>query len=219
MDDERTPLSEDVRRLRSLIDGVSAPGALRAAIAEQRERTAPRRALRRRMRGVGALAGAAAALGAVVALVAPSGDAPTVLGAAALGARPAAAAAPPVDPVRRSVLRASVDGVRFPAWGPRQRWAAVGTRADELDGRATRTVLYAAPDGTRLGYTIVAGAALPWPAGARAVRHHGVEVRVVRRGARRIAAWRVAGHTCVLSAPATVTADRLVALAASATYG
>ncbi|HVW17815.1 MAG TPA: hypothetical protein VHB30_06160, partial [Solirubrobacteraceae bacterium] len=126
---------------------------------------------------------------------------------------------PAVDASDPRVLRASVGGVRFPAWGRKAHWVASGRRSDRVGGRDATTVFYDGDDGTRLGYTIVSGAALAWPHGARVAVHDGVAVRLLRDHGRRIAAWRVAGHTCVISAPASVPESRLVELASGATYG
>jgi hypothetical protein len=214
--DEQTPPAYE--RLLAVAQDVRAPAALRAGIEAERERLAPRRALRQRFQLTGALAGAAAATGIVLGLLVPGGG-PTVLEAAALGVKPAMAAAPAPDPSYPATLPESVGGVRFPSWGARLHWTASGTRSDKLDGRSARTVFYDDPRGVRLGYTIVDGKALPWPQGSRTVVRRGVEIHVLRDGSRRVAAWRVDGHSCVLSAPASVPESRLVALASISTYG
>jgi hypothetical protein len=215
MDEQTTPAYD---RLLAAAQDVRAPAALRAGIDAERERLAPRRALRRRFQLTGALAGAAAAAGIVVGLLVPGGG-PTVLEAAALAVKPAVAAAPAPDPSYPATLPESVGGVRFPAWGPRLHWTASGTRTDQLDGRRARTVFYDGPRGTRVGYTIVDGKALPWPNGSRTVVRRGVEIHVLRHGGRRVVAWRVDGHSCVLSAPGSVPESRLVELASVSTYG
>lgn len=74
----------------------------------------------------------------------------------------------------------------------------VGTRDDALDDRTTRTVFYEHM-GHRIGYTIVSGDALDLPAGAETVRVAGVEIALLRDGARDIAVFERDGHTCVLA--------------------
>lgn len=195
-----------------------APLGLRERMDADRERLAFRGAVRRRFQLTGLIAGAAAVAGIVLALVAPSGS-PTVLQASALGAKPAVAAAPPVRAGQPLTLDAAVGGVRFPAWGAALRWSPSGSRTDRLEGRPTTTVFYDNPGGARLGYTIVGGGVLPWPKGSRTVTRAGVEVHLVRHAGRIVATWRVGGHSCVISAPASVPADRLVTLASVSTYG
>jgi hypothetical protein len=203
-------------RIVAAISSVQAPHALRSRIESERERTLIRRMVVKRMKLSGVLAGAAAVLGVGVALVAPSHGAPSSLDAAALATRGVMAAAPRVDPSHEHLLAASIGGVPFPRWEGHFPWKPSGQRTDELDGRSTQTVFY---DGigqaprVRLAYTIVAGAPLAWPDGARTVTSNGVAVHVLRRDDRIIATWRAHGHTCVISAPASVPEDRMVALA------
>ena len=74
------------------------------------------------------------------------------------------------------------------------------------------TVFYDDPAHARIGYTIVAGKALDEPSGPG--RWQGSEHYVVlKRGQRTIVTWRRGGHTCVLSGPASVPSERLLALA------
>lgn len=205
----------DLERMRAAIDGVEAPDSLRAWLADQQRdrRAAPRIDLRRRLRVTGGLAAAAAVAGAALAIVLPAG-APTVLEAAALAADGPRAAAPAVDPAHPSLLRKSVDGITFPTWS-RYPWKPSGERTDTLDGRRAVTVFYDNPKGVRLGYTIVAGNALDWPEDSRRVVRHGVEVYVLRHEGRLVATWREHGHQCVISAPGSVSTDRMVDLAAA----
>jgi hypothetical protein len=214
--DDRTPPEYD--GLLAVAQRERAPLGLRTRLDADRERLAFRGAVVRRLRATAALAAVAAVAGIVIGLAVPGGG-PTVLQAAALGAKPALTAAPAPRAGRPETLRASVGGVWFPTWGAALHWTAGGARTDTVSGRATKTVFYDDPDGVRLGYTIVDGDALPWPDGARTVTRGGVEVRVVRDGGRTVATWRVDGHTCVISAPASVSADRLVSLASVSTYG
>ena len=204
----------DIERMRATIAGVEAPASLRERIADEARRTAPRRMVRQRLRLSGALAAVAAAGGAALAIVLPSG-APTVLQAAALATRGPVAAAPPANAAHPAQLRRTVDGVTFPTWSDRYPWAASGQRSDTLHGRHTVTVYYDSPRGVRLAYTIVAGKALAWPSGAQRFVRHGVEVHLLRDSGRIVATWREHGHQCVISAPPSVPADRMVELAAS----
>ena len=116
-----------------------APQSLRESLELQRERGGR---ARRRRHGLQVLAGGLATALAVLAIAliaAPPGDeAPTVGAVVRLGDRPAAQ--PPPEPGSPpGTLRASVGGVTFPDWR-KLEWPATGARADDLSGRATRTV-------------------------------------------------------------------------------
>ena len=205
----------EFEQIRSIISSVEAPHGLRERIAAEEDRTLVRRMVVRRMKLTGVLAGCAAALGATIALVAPShSGAPTSLDAAALATRPAAASAPAVSASNEHLLTVSEGGITFPRW-EEVSWTPSGQRTDELAGRSTRTVFYDNADGVRLGYTIVDGKPLDWPGGARVVTRNGVPVHVLHREGRVIAVWRAHGHTCVISAPTAVPDDRMVTLASS----
>jgi hypothetical protein len=198
-----------------------APLGLRERLEADRARLGPTR----RRRALIAPAGAVALLVAVIALglVAGAGrdgtigggraGGPTVLALVQAGARPAIAAAPREDPSRPGFLKAAVDDVAFPSYASRLKWRSAGTRTDRVSGAPARTVYYERPGGDRVAYTIVAGTRLPGLDGARVVRDHGVDYRVARAGGRVVVAWEVKGHTCVLSAPASVGADALLPLA------
>ncbi|MCW2990727.1 MAG: hypothetical protein JWM73_1321 [Solirubrobacterales bacterium] len=204
--------------LHDVVRSVQAPEALRARIDAERDRTLVRRMVVKRMKLTGAMAAVAATLGIVVGLASLGGGSdPSPLAAAALATRGPVpgAGAPAVDRANPRRLAAAVDGVSFPVWSDRVPWKATGQRTDELDGRHTQTVYYDDPGGVRLGYTIVAGDALPWPDGSRRVTRHGVEVRVTRRDGRILAFWREHGHTCVISAPDSVPEARMVDLASA----
>ncbi len=198
----------------------AAPAALRERVAAERDRTLVRRTVVKRMKLTGVMAGAAAALGVAVGLVAPAGhsSAPSPLAAAALATRGAVAGAPQRDLAHPHLLRVAVDGVPFPRWEERSPWRPSGQRADAIGGRTALTVYYDDPRGVRLGYTILDGAALAWPEGARRVVRNGVEVRVIRGHGRVAAFWRVHGHSCIISAPDTVPDGRMIALASARTY-
>ena len=141
------------------------------------------------------------------------GGGPTVLALVQVGARPAAAPAPSEDAARPGFLKAAVDDVAFPYYASRLKWRSTGTRSDRVSGAPTRTVYYERPGGDRVAYTIVAGTRIPGLAGGRVVRHRGTEYHVARTGGRVVVAWELKGHTCVLSAPASVGADALLPLA------
>jgi hypothetical protein len=190
-----------------------APPALRERLEADRERA---RRVRRRRHGLrvaaGGLAAGLAAL-AVALIAAPSGDeAPTVGAVVRLGDRPAAQPPPGPGP-RPGTLRASVGGVVFPDWDDLE-WPATGARADEVAGRATRTVFYRTRAGGRAAYTIVDGEPLDAPAGGRVHTVDGVGYRVLRDPRETAVVWEEGGHTCVLSAPAGVPVDVLVEFAA-----
>jgi hypothetical protein len=211
--------THEYERIEAVVRSVEAPVALRERISAERDRTLIRRMVVKRMKLTGALAGAAAVLGIAVGLISlGSHSAPSPLDAAALAARPPVAGPPGRDPEHPALLQAEVGDVTFPAWADSERWRASGRRADELDGRRTLTVFYDDPDRTRLGYTVVDGEALEWPDDARRVVRDGVDVRVLHRGGRVLAFWRVHGQTCIISAPDTVPEERLVALAAYDPY-
>jgi hypothetical protein len=172
-----------------------APAALRARL-EASRRPAPRG-----QRRAGWLAAAAVAAAAVLLAIflLPSGSGgPTVAQAAELAALPAPPPAPPVDPAAPTLLDAAVDGVAFPEWEEEFGWRAAGQRADDLDGRDTRTVGYE-KQGKSVAYTIVPGDALENPEDAREVTRDGVELRVFDSGDRLAVTWLRDEHTCVLS--------------------
>jgi hypothetical protein len=139
------------------------------------------------------IAAVAAAVAAVFAFL--GGGASITSEAAALAQAPAEAPAPAADGPR---LRIAVDGVAFPNWARRFGWHHTGTRADTLDGRATRTVFYEHM-GHRIAYTIISGKAVQAPGDARLVRRDGKDVRLLRDGDRSIAIFERGGRTCVLA--------------------
>jgi len=191
-----------------------APAALRERIQTQRERARPAR--RRRLLGLaGALAAAVAAV--VVALVVSlngAGTAPTVPAVVQLAAGGPTLPAPARDPRNANILDTQIEGLPFPEWDADFRWPAVGERRDEIDGRNAVTVFYDSPRGARAAYTILGGDAIEPPEGARTVHANDTELWLLRRGDQRIVVWNRDGHTCVMSAPATVSEKRLVDLAA-----
>jgi hypothetical protein len=182
----------------------SAPARLGAQVRSRRE---SRRA--RPFRLAMAL-GTAVLVVALAALVlrggAPSG--PTVIGAAGLAQRGPAAAAPPPQRGEPKLLAAEVAGIPFPNYVGKFGWRAVGTRADTLDGRTTRTVFYARGN-RRIAYTIVSGRALPAPDGARRAVREGTELRFTPRAGTVLVTWLRGGRTCVLSARGVPTRELL----------
>jgi hypothetical protein len=111
---------------------------------------------------------------------------------------------PATDPAPRAsgpVLRAEVEGVSFPDWGPEFGWHATGMRRDEIGDRPTTTVFYEHM-GHRLAYTIVSGPALGRPADARIVERNGLRMSVYRdprHGGHDVAVFERNGRTCVVA--------------------
>jgi hypothetical protein len=142
--------------------------------------------------------GAVAAVVAFLFVLVSQSPGPTAERAADIAQLPATAPAPSAS---GSVLRAEVDGVRFPDWGPEFGWHATGMRRDEIGGRAATTVFYEHM-GHRLGYTIVSGPPLPRPAGARTVERNGLQISVSRdpaHGGHDVAVFERGGRTCVVA--------------------
>ena len=189
-------------QLRTASASVEAPFDLRRRV--DALATPPSRR-RRRWRPLGALAGVAAAAAVALVLVTTSG-APgvgDVLDAADSG--PAAAVAPAGGPL----LPVSVERVRFPDYEEKFGWRAVGRRADEVDGRAVKTVFYER-GGDRVTYSIVAGEPLPEPDG-QDVEAEGT--RLVRVGDGNAVTWRRLGHTCVMDGSSGVNLATVAELA------
>src|SRR5262245_4278209 len=142
---------------------LSPPPALRTRIEAQRSgrrrRSRTRAWTAPRALAVGV---AAVALLAIALLPSSSGD-PTVVEASRLTTRPATESIA-VAPSNPKLLAASVEGVPFPSWTKEFGWRQTGTRADRLDGRASRTVFYER-NGRRIAYTIVSGDGIHAPAG------------------------------------------------------
>lgn len=139
-------------------------------------------------------------------------DRPSVLDVAAVTRLPARQGAPSKVAGGLPRLSVTVEGIAFPDWSAEFHWKTTGRRTDRVGGRAVTTVFYRYQDGTMLGYAIVAGAPLRWPAGRDVVRR-GVRYRILTRAGRTTVTWTEAGHTCVLDAASRVPAAELVALA------
>jgi hypothetical protein len=215
-DNELHPIDEaQAERGRAIVQAAvaqtRAPLALRERLEAERERRAPARR-RWTLGGSFAAVAAAAAVAIVVAGGGGGGGGPTVAEAAALATRPPNAPAPAADPTHPGLLKRSVGGVSYPSWKGQFPWQASGAREDEIDGRRAVTVFYENPDHARIGYTIVAGEPLDEPSGS-GPRQGSEHYVVLRRGPRTIVTWRRGGHTCVLSAPASIPGKKLVALA------
>jgi hypothetical protein len=191
----------------------TAPLGLRERIERDRDRAGP--VARRRRRGLAGACAAVAAAAAIAVVISLGGTAgPGVLATVELAGKGPALPAPKHDATHPALLRTRIDGLPFPDWNAQFKWRAVGARHDRLEGRDTKTVYYDAVGGVRIAYTIVGGAPIKPPHGARTVRLRGKALHVMNRGDQRIVVWYRAGHTCVMSGPAAVPEARLLALAA-----
>jgi hypothetical protein len=162
---------------------------------------------------VGALASAAGlAVVLILALGSSGPGVPTVLQASVLGMRPASTVAPEENPHAPGQLAISAAGIAYPYWNRRFGWQTAGARSDTLGGRMVTTVFYANSAGRRIGYSIVAGRALPIPGGGQAAVWHGTRFDVLHTGASTVVTWRRAGHTCILVG-SKVSAKTLLTLA------
>jgi hypothetical protein len=216
-----TDTQRHIATLISAID-VPAPDSLHASVGQlvrdvQRHgRRVPLSARRPTLllAGAGTLAAAIAALVLVLVLGSSGTAAPTVLQVSALAGRPATLAAPEEDPHNPGHLAISADGIAYPYWEQRFGWRASGMRTDTIGGRAITTVFYSQParSNQHIGYTIVAGRALPIPASGHTLTWRGVSFKVLNRHGSTMMTWRRAGHTCILVG-AGVSARALLALA------
>lgn len=188
--------------IRNRSAGVRAPDELRASIAAQR-------AGRTRYNRGGAAAVAAVILIAI--LFATDGTGPTVSQVAFAALNPPTGPAPRTDRADRRFLDLEVGGLRFPSYERPWRWAAVGSRTDEVEGRHAVTVIYRKGD-RGIHYTIVAGDPLERPAGARMTRTAGMQFAVTRRRGAHVVSWELDGRTCVLTSE-TVGAVGLMRIA------
>jgi hypothetical protein len=126
---------------------------------------------------------------------------PTISQTAQLAFMPRTAGPPAVDPGDPSALHAQVGDVHFPNYQPGFGVAASGQRTDVTGGRTVRTVYYTLPGGARLSYSIVSGAPLVPPAGARREIVSGIVLRSYHEGDLSVVTLVRSGRTCVLAAP------------------
>ena len=222
---ERSPelasaLAEQERAVTLLrsADEVQAPDSLRQRIEEQaraagasRRRVRPRPRVRLRL-AIPSVSALAAAVAVAVVLIAGGGgtSAPTLAQATHLTLASATFPAP-AESSSGATLDDTAAGIPFPYWGRSVRWNAVGARADRVSGREIMTVFYASQSGTRVGYAIVGGAALPVHGGTPVWRH-GVPFTLLNLGGARLVTWLRSGHTCVI-AGRSVSDRTLLALA------
>jgi hypothetical protein len=216
--------THDQRRIAALIGAIDAPAPaslhasvreLAAAAPARRARALPDWRSRRPALLLGATALACAAVLAFVLALDTGGPTvaqPTVLQASALGLRPATRAAPEEQPGAPDRLAISTEGIAYPYWSRRFGWQTAGVRSDSLAGRRVTTVFYSNPAAQRIGYSIVAGPALPVPAAGRTALWRGVSFHVLRSAGATVVTWRRAGHTCILVG-AGVAARTLLTLA------
>jgi hypothetical protein len=127
----------------------------------------------------------------------------TVLDAAHLALASATLPPPAQSATDPMTVRASIAGVSFPYWSARG-WRTTGARSDVTPGRDVRTVFYTSASGTRVGYAIAAGAALPLAQSDAAPRSatsvsYGVRYELLDVGGAEIVTWLRDGHTCVLA--------------------
>lgn len=203
-------LQELLERQRSALRAVQAlaaedaPPGLRADVEARRRALGAKRGRRRRLVPRLALAGAAAVAAAVVAAVVTSGGpgAPTVADAARLATQVPSGPVPAPAGSAKGRLAIGVQGVAFPDFTDAYGWRALGARHGRVDGREATVVFYG-KDGRRLGYVIVAGAALPRPEQARTQTIRQVEYQTLRLAGRPAVTWRRGGRTCVLVGSAT----------------
>jgi hypothetical protein len=187
--------------IRAAAEGVEAPPRLRARIAGDRLRE-PLRRRRARWVLVPALGAIAAVALAIGFLVTGGGGPPSLAEAASAALREPTQPPPARDPRNERLVRAEIGGVRFPNYTSfDERWKAAGTRRDELSGRPALTLVYRSGK-RRVGYTVVDGAPLEVPAGARRINREGLRLAVLRRHGALVVTWQQRGHTCVLASRA-----------------
>src|SRR5687767_8511943 len=126
-----------VAAITGVVQQVSAPLALRAAV-ERLQTAPPRRTLRRRLGRLAWLAPAAVATAGLLAIVVFRSGGPSVETVVAAALRPPVATVMPIG-VESRVLREQVEGVPFPNYAGKFGRRATGQRTDEFDGRPTRT--------------------------------------------------------------------------------
>jgi hypothetical protein len=207
--DEQAQAERGRAMIQAAVEQTRAPLGLRERIEAERSKA---RSGRRTWVFGGSFAAAAAAVLLAVVLAGGGAGGPSVAQAAELAMLGPAAPAPAVDSAHPGLLKRSVGGVSYPSWKGEFPWHASGARQDKLHGRRAVTVFYDNPARVRIGYTIVDGEPLDEPSGP-GLRQGSERYVVVKRGERTIVTWRRGGHTCVLSAPASVPSAKLLALA------
>ncbi len=225
--DSSSELGEDAEAQRhavaimSSLESVRAPAELHRSVqtlvAGATRRRRPRRRLALRLAVPGTLAAAAVAA-LLIALTAGGSGEPTLLRAADVALARATLPAPAQSASRQSELTRSVEGIAYPYWQDSFGWRATGARMDRLGGRRVTTVFYMPQDTAhsgsgRIGYAIVAGAALPLPRGGTVITDRGIAFHLLSTHGATVLTWRRAGHTCVLAARG-VSGATLVHLAA-----
>ncbi|HEY1274321.1 MAG TPA: hypothetical protein VGF25_05405 [Thermoleophilaceae bacterium] len=193
--------------LRSTAD-TGAPARLRVQIERRRAGRAGVGERRKHLIGGAVAVAAIMALALVLVLPAAFSDRPTVADAAALAQQPPTEPAPTEARGAPQLLRAQVEGVRFPNYAAKFGWKPVGARRDHPSGRVSTTVYYGR-GGRTIAYTIVSGDPLDPPYGARVTTRGGVEYHSFRDDGRTIVTWRRDGRTCVLSGRAVRTTELL----------
>jgi hypothetical protein len=188
---------EEQQRAMSLVRAIDAraPAALHASVAALDAPAVARWSRWELMIPAGLAAGVA--LVAVVLVLAAPGRQANVVTTAHLALSRATFAAPAQSETNHAALATTVDGVAFPDWQARG-WQATGARRDSLGDHTVKTVFYVSVTGTRVGYSIAAGAALP-VGGGRTVAVQGVRFTVIDADGATIVTWLRGGHTCVLA--------------------
>jgi hypothetical protein len=223
MSDSETPNPADPEQQRAIallrsVD-VAAPEALRSrldAMIDEAGGRRRRRPLSSRWRNtlfVPAATALAIVIVALVVLLGSGSTAPSVGDTAKLALSSATAPAPAADAGHPDLLAAGVDGVPFPSYVSNPGYRATGSRRQVVHERTIMTVYYRAPNGTRVGYSIVPGHTLTVPGGASFVAH-GVRYTYGRVGSGRYITWTRGGHTCVI-AGTRVSHRTLLALASA----
>jgi hypothetical protein len=199
------PADPEQQRAISLLQSVdvAAPDALRARLEMMIDEAGgrKRRPLSARWRNtlfVPAATALAIVIVALVLLLGSGSTAPSVGQAAKLALSSATAPAPAPVAGHPELLAAAVDGIPFPSYVSNPGWRAIGSRRQVVHERTIVTVYYRAPDGTRVGYSIVPGHTLTQPGGATTV-FRGVGYTYGRLGSGRYITWSRDGHTCLIA--------------------
>ena len=189
------PTDPEQQRAISLLRSVdvAAPDALRARLEAMIDEAGgrKRRPLSVRWRNtlfVPAATALAIVIVALVVLLGSGSSAPSVGQTATLALSSATGPAPARDAGHPDLLAAGVDGIPFPSYVSTPGWRATGSRTQVVHQRTIVTIYYRAPDGSRVGYSIVPGHTLTAPGGATTVLH-GVRYSFGRVGSGRYVTW------------------------------